>query len=179
MDSHQSMLARSNLPCLPWAAPGQLRTATQLYASTSDTCEELKRKHCVKKGTFPQRLMYTVKACCLGPAMALSSLVWACILAVHSMGLIKTVLIFFLLLKKRRFTHQQPFKSFKSSKSFHSPCRHVGKLWKVCWQFALLKLVLRVLASLEFGITLMCRQLFALADLDAWTVVLKEWVADD
>lgn len=79
-----------------------------------------------EKGTLPRRSMHTTKAFCLGPAMALSSVVWACILAVHRMGLIKTILKIPSYFKDWRFIHQQPFKSFKWSKSFYGPCRHVG-----------------------------------------------------
>ena len=41
-------------------------------------------------------------------------------------GRIKTLLKIPSYFKDWRFIHQQPFKSFKSSKSFYGPCRHVG-----------------------------------------------------
>lgn len=176
MDSHQSMLARSNLPCLPWAAPQQLRTATQLHATTSDTCEELKRKHCVKK------------VLCLGAQCTLQKpsawgLPWHC---PRLCGLVSWLCTEWVV-SKQSSKSQATLKiggssinnhSSRSSRPSHSMVLVGMWAWKVFWQFALLKLVLRVLASLEFGITLMCRQLFALADLDAWTVVLDEWVED-
>lgn len=126
MDSHQSMLARSNPPCLPWAAPQQLRTATQLHATTSDTCEELKRKHCVKK-------VLCLGAQCTPQKPSAWGLPWHC---PRLCGLVSWLCTEWVVSKQSskspsyfedwRFIHQQPFKSFKSSKSFYGPCRHVG-----------------------------------------------------